>query len=222
VLSGARTEHHPGVGPIRSSMRSKSLVFLAPSMTFACHQVGLRGLSHRRCLGLGRVTWRCLSQLGSPSELSLRAGFPLLSWDSSACAPPPTYTPGVHSRSPRAPSAGPYQGPDHVPPPRFLSALTACSTWVLRACCIPLPAMRFVAFPPRRAIPPGGGLHPARLPRDATSPFEVSPRQQPYRVTAASCPPAVAPHSTCRPRATERRSLSSSQGRGGHRGVRLT
>jgi hypothetical protein len=42
---------HPGVSAARSSVRSRSWVFPAPSLTFACHQVGLRGLSHRRCLG---------------------------------------------------------------------------------------------------------------------------------------------------------------------------
>jgi hypothetical protein len=152
------------VAPVRSS----SLVFTAPSLTFACRQVGLRGLP----LGRGRMRrggfiWLDLPQLGSPSELSLRAGCSLLSWDSSACSSPPTFTPGVHSRSPRAPSAEPYQGLGPVPPSRFLTALTACSTRVPRACCIPLPAMRFAAFPARSASPPGGGLSTARLSRDA-------------------------------------------------------
>jgi hypothetical protein len=35
---------------------------------------------------------------------------------------------------------------DRVPPSRFLTALTASSTRVLRACCIPHPTMRFAAF----------------------------------------------------------------------------
>jgi hypothetical protein len=114
-----------------------------------------------------QISRRGLSQLGSPSELSLRAGSPLLSWDSSAFTPPPFNTPGVHSRSPRAPSARTYHSPGHVPSSWFLTTLTACSTWVLRACCIPLPAMRFAAFPARFASPPGGGLRSARLSRDA-------------------------------------------------------
>ena len=117
-----------------------------------------------------------LSALGLPSSHGLRPLRPLHRYT----------TPSVHSQSPKTPSAGPYQGPSPVPPSRFLTALTACSTRVLQACCILLPTVRFAAFPPRNASSPGGGLCPARLSRDASHPSKNSPRQQPYRVTAAS------------------------------------
>lgn len=44
--------------------------------------------------------------------------------------------------------ARPCQGPPHVPPSQFLTALTACATIRSWACCIPLPTMGFARFSP--------------------------------------------------------------------------
>jgi hypothetical protein len=57
---------------------------------------------------------------------------------------------------------------DRVPPSRFLTALTASSTRVLRACCIPHPTMRFAAFPSHVASTTlRRSCASPRLPRDA-------------------------------------------------------
>jgi len=138
----------------------------APSMTLACRQADLRGLPHRPCREpIGVIVWLGLLQLSSPSELSLRAG----------CSPPLMgfvrlrLSADVHARcqlpgARRLPSVERCHPPDRVPSLRFLTALTASSTWMSRACCIPLPAMRFVAFPPRAAShPPGGGPERPRV-----------------------------------------------------------
>jgi hypothetical protein len=81
---------------------SRSVAFPAPSLAFTRHRAGLRGIpsspsTHRA----GFVQCDCLLGLSSPSELSPRAGsVTLLSWDSSACASPPTCRSDVHSRKP--------------------------------------------------------------------------------------------------------------------------
>lgn len=98
-----------------------------------------------------------LSALGFPSSHEIR---PL-------SAPPSTLIPDVHSRNPRAPSVEQHHLLDPVPPSWFLTTLTASSIWMLRACCIPLPTMRFAVFPLRSVSPPRGDLYPARLPHDA-------------------------------------------------------
>jgi hypothetical protein len=87
----------------------------------------------------------------------------------------------------RLPSARRCHAPGPVPPPRFPTALTACSIRRLRVCCTPLPARGSPRF-----LPGATGLRPKtapghpHIPRDAAShPSKDSPRQQPYRVTAA-------------------------------------
>jgi hypothetical protein len=80
---------------------------------------------------------------------------------------------GVHFGCPlpgtlRFPSAEQCHLLDRVPPSRFLTALTASSTRVLRACCIPHPTMRFAAFPSHVASTTlRRSCASPRLPRDA-------------------------------------------------------
>jgi len=160
-------------------------------MTFACRQVGLRGLPLRALPATDQmIDWPGLLQLGSPSEPSLRAG----------CSPPllgfvhfrPSVDAHLGCPLPGAlglPSVGQCQLPDLVPPSRFLTALTACSTRVPRACCIPLPTMRFAVFPTRAASALPRGADSARscvFPTTRSHPSKNSPRRQPCRVTTAS------------------------------------
>lgn len=51
-------------------------------------------------------------------------------------------------RGTEVPWARPCQGPPHVPPSQFLTALTAYATIRSWACCSPLPTMGFARFPP--------------------------------------------------------------------------
>jgi hypothetical protein len=85
------------------------------------------------------------------------------------------------------PSARCCHAPGLVPPPRFLTALTACSIRRSRVCCTPLPARGSPRFLPREASTrPKTALSQADIPRDAAShPSKDPPRRQPYRVTAA-------------------------------------
>jgi len=77
------------------------LAFPAPSLTFSCHQVGLRGLPLRaplKPIGLIVSLASCSSALLQSNLSAL--GVPLLSWDSSTSASSPFDTPDVHSRGP--------------------------------------------------------------------------------------------------------------------------
>lgn len=72
-----------------------------------------------------------------------------------------------------------------VPSLRFLTPSTACSIQGLWACCIPLPTMRFVAFPVSgdlscRSTPGRPSPFPA-----TPYPSKSSPRLQPHHVTVA-------------------------------------
>jgi len=116
-----------------------------------------------------------LSALGLPSSHGLRPLSPLRRH----------ITPSVHSRSPKTPSAGPYQGSSPVPPPRFLTALTACSTRVPAGLLHPatdreVRRVSVVQRQPTRRRPVPCASFPRR-----SHPSKNSPRQQPYRVTAA-------------------------------------
>jgi len=85
------------------------------------------------------------------------------------------------------PSARRCHTPGRVPPPRFPTALTACSIRRSRVCCTPLPARGSPRFLPREtSTRPKTALDHADIPRDAAShPSKDPPRRQPYRVTAA-------------------------------------
>jgi hypothetical protein len=87
----------------------------------------------------------------------------------------------------RLPSARRCHAPGPVPPPRFPTALTACSIRRLRVCCTPLPARGSPRFMTREAnAHPKATLSHADTPRDAAShPSKDPPRRQPCRVTAA-------------------------------------
>jgi len=123
------------------------------------------------------IGWLGLLQLGSPPELSLRAG----------CSPPLVgfvlFCPSTDSHTgcplPGArglPSAGQCHLPDPVPPTRFLTALTASSTRVSRACCIPQPVMGFAVLPTRPAsLGPKAPLHGPRLSHDAIHTLRRTP-----------------------------------------------
>jgi hypothetical protein len=103
--------------------------------------------------------------------------------------PPRRHT--VRMSTPRSrcqlPSARCCHTPGLVPPPRFPTALTACSIRRSRVCCTPLPARGSPRFLPHEASArPKTALSHADIPRDAAShPSKDPPRQQPYRVTAA-------------------------------------
>jgi len=139
-------------------------------------------------------------QLSSPSELSLRAGCspPLLGFvhfrlsvDAHLGCP----LPGAR----RLPSVEQCHLPDRVPPSRFLTALTASSTRVSRACCIPLPTMRFAAFPSLAASTTRRWpCACSRLPRDALTPFEEFPSPAAAPRHRGRCPLAVSTRSARR------------------------
>jgi hypothetical protein len=85
--------------------------------------------------------------------------------------------PSVHSRFGVAasPSADPCQGIRPVPPPRFLTALTACSARTLRVCCAPLPVRGSPRFSRSSSGPEGPDA--CGHPRDAYFPSKDSPRR---------------------------------------------
>jgi hypothetical protein len=107
-----------------------------------------------------------------------------LSWD-SPCASPPTLARLVHGVSP--PRGLPEPSGKHVPPSWFCTTSTVCHAREVRACCIPLPTLRFAAF---RAFPAppsaeADGSATSAVPATRFTPLEESPRRQPHRVTAA-------------------------------------
>jgi hypothetical protein len=139
----------------------------------------------------------------SPTERPHGAGTAsrwfLLSWDSSV-ALPPAYLPRVHSQEPKLPSGRRCHTPARVPPSWFRTTSTVYSARKLRVCCTPQPVLgspRFVlvgSLPRPKAMQFAGLLSPRR----GSHPSKTSPRQQPYRITAAvaflplpSCPARV-------------------------------
>jgi hypothetical protein len=164
---------------------------------------GLQGFSLTSAVFGRSLGTTAFVAFASPSKRSHGAGTAsrwfLLSWDSSV-ALPPAYLPRVHSQEPRLPSDRRCQTPVHVPPSWFRTTSTACSALELRVCCTPQPAKgspRFVlaASPCRPKTTRFDGL---LSPRRGSHPSKSSPRQQPYRITAAvaflplpSCPARV-------------------------------
>jgi len=158
------------------SARIGSLAFPDPSLTFTRHRAGLRGLPCGTCRAndfldrlAGLLQLSSLFRALSPRWVSPPLlGFVLfrLSVDAHFGCPLPG------ARGP--PSVEQSHLPDPVPPSRFLTALTASSTRVSRACCIPLPTMRFAMFPSRAASLPWSSLHePASSPRRAYTPRRI-------------------------------------------------
>jgi hypothetical protein len=143
-----------------------------------------------------RPSWpsSLLQSARKSAETSSRG--PLLSWDSSV-ALPQAYLQRVHSQEPKLPSGRRRQAPTHVPPSWFRTTTTVSSALKSRVCCTPQPAKGSLRF--ARAASP---LHPkaarlvgVRSPQRGSHPSKISPRQQPYRITAAvaflplpSCP----------------------------------
>jgi len=181
-----------GLPPSAGAVGSGSLVFPAPSMALARHQADLRGLPfHPGSSPIGFDL--SVPPTASPLlQSSLSApGRTLLSWDSSTCAPPPTYrrasTPGDVSASfGRA-----------VPPTRSRSAsvvsrhldglLRASVAGLLR----PATGLGFAAFPRWCPLPVG-----RRLPRiPATRP---TLRRIPL-VSSRTASPRPLPSCPCRP-----------------------
>ena len=121
---------------------------------------------------------------------------PLLSWDSNV-ALPQAYLQRVHSQEPRLPSGRRCQAPTHVPPSWFRTTTTVSSALKSRVCCTPQPAkgsLRF-ALAASPLHPKAARLVGVRSPQRGSHPSKTSPRQQPYRITAAvaflplpSCP----------------------------------
>jgi hypothetical protein len=74
----------------------------------------------------------------------------------------------------------------HVPSLPFLPASTVYSARPLQVCCTLHPIMGFGPFQAPSRAPPRGSTSDLNPPRDrASHPSELSPRLQPYRVTAA-------------------------------------
>jgi len=74
----------------------------------------------------------------------------------------------------------------HVPPLPFLPASTVYSARPPQVCCTLHPIMGFGPFQAPPLGPPCGSTNDLNPPRDrASHPSELSPRPQPYRVTAA-------------------------------------
>jgi hypothetical protein len=176
------------------SARIGSLAFPDPSLTFTRHRADLRGLPCGTC--------RCndfLDRLAGPLQLSSLSralsprwvsppllGFVLfrLSVDAHTGCPLPG------ARGP--PSVEQSHLLDPVPPSRFLTALTASSTRVSRACCIPQPTMRFAVFPSRAAsLSEDSLLDAASFPRRAFTPLEEFPSPAAVPRHRGPCPPAV-------------------------------
>jgi hypothetical protein len=164
------------------------------------HRAGLRGLPRGPC------RFRSSDRRQAPCSLA-----PLRSALSALGSPPPLMgfvhlrpSADAHIRCPlpvarRLPSAEQCQLPGPVPPPRFLTALTACSTWVLRACCIPLPAMRFAVFPSRAARCTRRWPCAARVfPTTRLIPFEEFPSPAAVPRHRGRCPLVVSTRSTPR------------------------
>jgi hypothetical protein len=123
-----------------------------------------------------------------------------LSWGSSPLRRSACPSPLPAHRS--APSSG-LATSRCVPSPRFLTTSTASSTGTLRACCIPLPTMGFVAVPlplwpranpvsqrqrPHDATTPRRSPHPTAVPRHrGRTPLAVPPCAHSTEVEPAHC-----------------------------------
>lgn len=82
--------------------------------------------------------------------------------------------------------------PTPVPSSWSLTTATVSSARRSRACCIPIPAMGFAAFPSFPHPPlPESNVGVRSLSSRRPHPSKNPPRPQPYRVTAACCPLAV-------------------------------
>lgn len=81
--------------------------------------------------------------------------------------------------------------PHHTrgPPSRSLTVLTGCSATSLRACCIPLPTLGFITFPPLPATT--GGWGPWGASSSMPYPSERFPPEQPAPHHCTPCPLAV-------------------------------
>jgi hypothetical protein len=133
------------------------------------------------------------------SALSALGWVPLLSWDSSACAPPPTFRPGVHSREP-----GPAPFGRTVPPARSCSvfAVSHRPDGLLRLAAAgllhPAAGLGFAAFHALRRQ--RGRSHPggrARSPRRVI-PLEEYPSSAAVPRHRGRCPLAVSARFTRR------------------------
>jgi len=145
-----------------------------------------------------------LPGLRSPSELnrspwsgkrpsllgSVRAARPI-GPVSAPVAPPPTFPPSVNSGAESYSALRPHGSPREVTfrprgfaPPRRFPPLDG-----LRACCIPLPVMRFAAFPsfPTRRSPERLPRSAGFVPLEGLSPSTAAPRHR------GRCLPAVLP-----------------------------
>jgi len=149
----------------------------------------MSGLSHlaasasdRGRSGNSRVDFTSPSERPSAPGTAMRSaslgihsrGFP--SVDMTRC---------VHSRSPSLVSLGPtLPQVGRVPPSWFLTTSAACSAMGVRVCCNPLPAGVHRVFADRDG--PGRSRTRDRRVPAVQHPPKNSPRQQPYRITAAS------------------------------------
>jgi len=140
---------------------------------------------------------RCdrLLRLGSPPELSLRAGsVTLLSWDSSACASPPTCRSDVHSRKPFPAPFG--QALPHARS-RSASAVSHRLDGLLHPTVAgllrPATGQRFTAFPASRDqhAPEDVSEPRGHSPRCGITPFEGSPSPAAVPRHRGRCPPVV-------------------------------
>lgn len=131
---------------------------------------------------------------GCPRGLNLackQAG--CLSRECPGVFPSTVFIPRVHSRSTASclPSAIPCQRSGLVPSSWSCTTSTACSALELRACCIPLPVMRFAAFQVFARQRPGGPWLPSPCGEGPTCrPKATRPRA---RRLSAVCPSPVHP-----------------------------
>jgi hypothetical protein len=147
---------------------------------------------------------RCdrLLRLGSPSELSLRAGsMTLLSWDSSACPSPPTCRSDVHSREPSPTPFG--QALPHARS-RSASAVSHRPDGLLHPTVAgllhPATGQRFTAFPAwcDRAPSEDGSGSPTHSPRCGFTPLEGFPSSAAVPRHRGRCPLVVSTRLTPR------------------------
>jgi hypothetical protein len=147
---------------------------------------------------------RCdrLLRLGSPSERSSRAGsVTLLSWDSSACASPPTCRSDVHSQEPLPAPFG-----QVLPHTRSRSAFAVSHRPdgllhpTVAGLLHPATGQRFIAFPapPRPAQSEDGPEPREHFPRCGFTPLEGSPSSAAVPRHRGRCPPVVDTRSTPR------------------------
>jgi hypothetical protein len=130
----------------------------------------------------------------------------------------------------RLPSARRCHAPGPVPPSRFLTTLTACSTRRLRVYCTPLPARGSSRFPSHATSLSEDSPGPrTRSPRCGFTPLEGSPSSAAVPRHRGRCPLVVSARSTPRyyasrtpPGFRRRSSLSRSIAPGGSRLARAS